>query len=120
MVTKQRVSKIATLLGINDEPLADARAEILRIKHCESAASDMLAAREALIEQQRTEIEQLREGIRRAHDGLSNQNKLIEQMRRAIEKMAANFRVNLRDLTEFEGKQVRILEAAIEAAERGE
>ena len=41
------------------------------------------------------------------------------EMGRAMEKVIANYRVNLRDLTDFENKQVATLEAAL-AAERGE
>ena len=44
-----------------DYKIAKAHAEIRRIKYCENSASDMLAAREVLIEQQRAEIERLKQ-----------------------------------------------------------
>lgn len=50
---------------------------------------------------------------------IERKDRLIEQMGRAMEKVIANYRVNLRDLTDFENKQVATLEAAL-AAERTE
>jgi SMC interacting uncharacterized protein involved in chromosome segregation len=90
--------------------LYDARAEIERLEK-ELRDNSMLAARqivpaEMLVDDLTAEVER--------------KDKMIEQMRRAIEKVVANFRVNLRDLTEFEEKQVRILEAALAAERAGD
>ena len=82
----------------------EARAEI---EHCKKVAAAL-----------NDEIRLQRSYVTGRDATIESKDVLIEQMRRAIEKVAANFRVNLRDLTEFEEEQVRILEAALEAAER--
>ena len=94
------------------ELLAEARAEI-----------EMLRARNAILDNTIVEMTEEQAELRAAEEIITllveAKDKRIEQMRRAIEKVKSDFRVNLRDLTEFEEKQVKILEAAL-AAERGE
>ncbi len=53
--------------------------------------------------------------FRQAKPDVERKDVLIEQMRLAMGKVVADFRVNLRDLTEFEDKQAKILEAALAA-----
>lgn len=63
---------------------------------------------------------QLETELAEARAEIDRNDALIKQMRRAMEKVIANYRVNLRDLTDFENEQLATLEAALEAAERGE
>jgi len=123
-----------------EKQLAEARAEIENKQYSITCDAERIQLLCETVEEQRAEIERLKakntildsciadmaeeQAALCAEDQsitelVASKDRLIEQMRRAIEKVVANFRVNLRDLTEFEEKQVRILEAAL-AAERGE
>ena len=130
--------KACAELADKDKQLAEARAEILRIKHCESAASDMLAAREALIEQQRAEIERLKNEHENSLDKAKNymlelsgtitkqagelfaKNKLIEQMREALKACAEFIHYYDQEYNIGDGKALGQAIAALSAAERGE
>ena len=95
------------------ESLAEARAEIGQLKQLWSCNLDIIGGE---LNKQLVEARARLAVLERAHEA---KDKLIEQMGRAMEKVIANYRVNLRDLTDFENKQVATLEAAL-AAERGE
>lgn len=95
------------------ESLAEARAEIGQLKQLWSCNLDIIGGE---LNKQLVEARARLAVLERAHEA---KDKLIEQMGCAMEKVIANYRVNLRDLTDFENKQVATLEAAL-AAERGE
>ncbi len=98
-------------LADKDRQLAEARAEIERLrsrnKILDTAIDEMTEEQAALCAEDQTITELV-----------AAKDKLIKQMGRAMEKVIANYRVNLRDLTDFENKQAATLEAAL-AAERG-